>query len=76
MRFRQSLFWDIDPKTIDPKKNAPYIIERILDFGSDEEVKWLWNNYSKTQIYNAVTTRRGINKQTRALWILLTTPRK
>lgn len=35
MRFRQSLFWDVDPKTIDPKKHAQYIIERILDFGYD-----------------------------------------
>ncbi|GEM_PF-6176582 len=30
--FRQELFWDVDPKTIDPKRHARYIIERILDF--------------------------------------------
>ncbi|MBI4994134.1 hypothetical protein HZC21_00610 [Candidatus Peregrinibacteria bacterium] len=34
--FRQSLFWDIDPKTIDLKKHKRYIIERILDFGNDK----------------------------------------
>ena len=26
MHFRQALFWDVDPKTIDPKKNSNYII--------------------------------------------------
>jgi len=31
--FRQSLFWDVDPKTIDPEKNAKYVIERVLEFG-------------------------------------------
>ncbi len=42
MKFRQSLFWDVDPKTINPKKHARYIIERILDFSHDDEVRWLW----------------------------------
>ena len=36
MRFRRSLFWDVDPKTIDEKRHATYIIERILDFGNDD----------------------------------------
>ena len=31
--FRPTLFWDVDPATIDPDKNAKYIIERIMDFG-------------------------------------------
>lgn len=76
IKFRQSLFWDVDPKTIDPKKNAPYVIERILDFGKDNEVKWLWNKYQRRTIHNVVKKRRGLNKRTRALWMLLTAPEK
>ena len=48
MRFRQALFWDTNPNKIDPKRNAQYIIERILDFGNDKEVKWLYNFYNKS----------------------------
>ena len=76
IKFRPSLFWDVDPKTIDPRRNAPYIIERVLDFGNDDEVRWLWQNYSKREIYDVIKKRRGISKQTRALWILLTAPGK
>ena len=76
MKFRQSLFWDTDPENIDIKKNAPYIIERVLDFGNDDEVRWLWRNYSKKEIHDVVKRRRGISKQTRALWTLLTAPGK
>ena len=47
MKFRQSLFWDTDPKKIDKEKNARYIIERILDLGNDKEVKWMWDYYDK-----------------------------
>lgn len=40
MQFRSTLFWDVDPKTIDTKKYARYIIERILGFGDDREARW------------------------------------
>jgi len=45
IKFRQSLFWDVDPKTIDPEKHSRYIIERILDLGEPEEVRWLFHQY-------------------------------
>jgi len=35
MIFRQSLFWDVDPKTINQMVHARYIIERVLDFGNE-----------------------------------------
>ncbi|MBI4050410.1 MAG: hypothetical protein HY396_00320 [Candidatus Doudnabacteria bacterium] len=72
IRFRRSLFWDVDPKTIDPKKHARYVIERILDFGNDSDVKWMWGYYPVSLIRDVVLNSRGLNKQTRALWTLLT----
>ena len=70
--FRQSLFWDVDPKTIDPEKNAVYVIERILDFGDDSEVRWMWNRYSKKQIREVLERPRcQVIDKSRALWSLL-----
>ena len=71
-RFRQELFWDVDPKTIDTKKHARYIIERILDFGNDAEVRWLWQTYSHSLISDVVKKSRVLHNQTRALWQLMT----
>lgn len=71
MNFRQSLFWDIDPKTLNIKKHAVYIIERILDFGRDKEVKWLWRTYSQPQIKKVVSSSRTLNQRTKTLWSLL-----
>lgn len=70
-RFRQSLFWDVDPKTIDPKKHAVYIIERILDFGNDDEVRWMWEAYSHPLIKRVVATSRVLHNKTKALWSLM-----
>ena len=71
MKFRQSLFWDVDPKKIDAKKNAPYVIERILDFGNDREVRWLWKFYDKETLKSVVDNPRRLRPRTRSLWTLL-----
>jgi len=71
MKFRQSLFWDTNPDNIDLKKNAQYVIERIVDFGRDNEVRWLWNYYDKEVMKEVVSKSRSIHPQSKALWTLL-----
>lgn len=71
MRFRQALFWDVNPKKIDPKKNAQYVIERILDLGNDKEVRWLWNYYDKDFLERIVEKSRCLMPQTKNLWLLM-----
>ena len=68
MKFRPSLFWDVDPKTIDPRKHAVYIIERVLDFGNDKEVRWLVHCYSPRAIKKVVVKSRVLYDKTKALW--------
>lgn len=70
MRFRQALFWDVDPKTIDPKKHAKYIIERVLDFGDDKEVRWIFHYYSPRLIKNTIDKSRVLHAKSKALWSL------
>lgn len=72
IKFRRSLFWDVDPKTIDPEKNAKYIIERMLEFGNDDEVRWMWSYYSLGLIRDVVDNRRGIRPTVKPLWEALT----
>lgn len=70
--FRQSLFWDVDPKTIDPEKHSRYIIERILNFGEPEEVRWLFQRYSKDEIKQVMNLPRSqVDAKSKALWSLL-----
>ena len=71
MNFRQSLFWDTNPKRIDTKKNASYIIERILDLGRDNEVRWLWNQYPKSLLKKVVARSRSLRPRTKTLWTML-----
>ncbi|MBI2463779.1 hypothetical protein HYV57_02395 [Candidatus Peregrinibacteria bacterium] len=72
MKFRPLLFWDINPKTLDPKKHSRYIIERVLDFGTDAEVRWIWKYYDRKTIQNVVKKSRVLHPQTRNFWQALT----
>jgi len=71
LRLRPSLFWDVDPKTIDLNKHAQYVIERILDFGNDAEVRWLWNYYNHRKIRNVVKKSRGMTDISQSFWEII-----
>lgn len=70
--FRRSLFWDVHPRDIDPKKHARYIIERILDFGREREVKWLFRRYSPRLIKKVLRLPRvQLHAKSKSLWSLV-----
>lgn len=71
MNIRKSLFWDVDPESIDFKKNAQYVIERVLDYGHDNEILWLWKTYDKTLLRKTVYNSRSLRPNTKTLWTLL-----
>lgn len=72
VKFRQSLFWDTDPKKIDPKKHARYIIERVLELGHPEEVGWVFKHYPKNTIKEVMKLPRvQLSLKSKALWTLL-----
>ncbi|KKQ21277.1 MAG: hypothetical protein US35_C0027G0008 [Parcubacteria group bacterium GW2011_GWA2_37_10] len=72
MKFRQTLFWDVNPKNIDPQKNARYIIERILEFGNTDEVGWVLKYYPKSVIKKVMRLPRvQLSDKSKALWSLL-----
>lgn len=70
--FRRSLFWDVDPKTINPKKHARYIIERIMDFGNDREARWMFLAYPRLFLHKIAKKSRVLHPQSKVLWEALT----
>src|SRR3972149_6442579 len=67
---RVSVFWDVNPKTVDPKKHARYVIERILEFGRDQEVRWLLHYYPAAIITDAIKRSRVLSPKTANFWAL------
>lgn len=71
IKFRPELFWDVNPKTINPKKHAHYIIERVLDFGDLDEMRWIAHYYSPKAIKQTMRESRVVDDKSKALWSLV-----
>ena len=63
-------FWDIDFETLEAEKNKKYIIERILELGDENAAKWIFKNFSKKDILNALKNNRKISKKSLNFWNL------
>jgi hypothetical protein len=71
MKFRQALFWDVDPRKIDTEKNARYIIERVLGLGQPSEAGWVFKNYTKPIIKSVRSAQGSAEPQIKSLWSLV-----
>jgi len=71
IKIRPSLFWDADPKSIDVKKNARYVIERILEYGNENDVRWMFKNFELLQIKDILSESRNISRKSANFWSLI-----
>lgn len=63
-----SLFWDTDPHKIDIRRNARYIIERILEIGDLNAFRWIQEIYPTRLILETCNTSRKISEKSRIFW--------
>jgi hypothetical protein len=67
-RFRP-LFWDTNLSKIHIKRNARYIIERVLEFGDMDAVKWLQKVYPLQTMIDVLNMSRIITEKSRNFWL-------
>lgn len=65
-----SLFWDVCIKNINIKKNANYIIERILEYGDLDAIAWMQQVYAWQTIIDVLLISRSISAKSRNFWEL------
>jgi hypothetical protein len=66
-----ALFWDTDPTHLDLKENKEYIIERTLELGDDQAVKWLFSIYPRHDIERVLAKSRRISRKSSNYWSLI-----
>lgn len=61
-------FWDCEPGKIDPQAHRRFVIERVLEFGNDEAVRWLLRTYSHEEIACVLHISRVLTEKTVQCW--------
>ena len=63
-------FWDVDIKKLDPDKKPYFVINRLLDKGNVEAVKWVRGNYTESQIKETFKRFRDFSPKVARFWSL------
>lgn len=64
------LFWDTDPALIDLHRNQDAVIERVLEFGGLQDVRWVQTRYPGSAIAQVLESSKGLSERSRAFWKL------
>ncbi len=70
-KFLKKYFWEVRFEEIDLAKSRVYILKRILEYGDKKTVKWMWRNFKKEEIKNALCNFRGYSEKSANFWALI-----
>jgi hypothetical protein len=62
------LFWDVDRAAVDPEKHRQFLVPRIMDRGTRDDVKAAWSYYGEEKIREALLNARALHKKTIAFF--------
>lgn len=58
------LFWDVDRSTLNPEDHAGFLICRIMERGSSEEVRLAWHHYGEDRVREALLQAPSLSRKT------------
>ena len=61
-------FWDCNFEDLTLEKHPEFIIERILNFGTEEEIEWLKKNVNKEKFKIIALSSRRLDRKTANYW--------
>lgn len=71
-QFSKNLFWDIDLNTLDMEKNSPYVIQRTLEYGLDNDWDLLRSYYGMDRILSEAKKFRTLDPKALAYLSVIT----
>ena len=59
--FSRTLFWDIDPATLDIERHKKYVVARVLEYGTLEDWRLLLRRFTLESIIAVAQTLRTLD---------------
>jgi hypothetical protein len=68
----ERLFWDVEPRTVDLRAHADYVMERVMTRGTLEAMRWLRATYAEAELADFLE-RKGhrLSPRDSAYWRLI-----
>ncbi len=66
--YKNDAFWDTPLSSIDAQLHRDFVIERLLQYGGMEGIRWLLENWGPAAIENVVMNSRNLSRTTAGFW--------
>lgn len=67
-KFLEKYFWDVDFGKVSLQKFRLDIIRRILNYGDEKAVAWMFKNFKTAEMKYAVSHLRGYSRKSANYW--------
>lgn len=64
----EGFFWDVNVKKLDPSKKPYFVIQRLLDKGNVQAVRWVRQNYTPQDIAETFYHMRDFRTKVGRFW--------
>ena len=59
----RTLFWDVNLMSLLKNEHKDFILYRIIENGTDADIKWMLSNYSEEEIKEFICDSRRISRK-------------
>lgn len=67
-QYKIDCFWDTPLEAIDQEKHRDFVMERLLDFGGMDGIRWVFETYGAAAIQEVVRHSRRLSRSTAGFW--------
>lgn len=61
-------FWDVSFEKIDVEKRRVFVLKRVLEYGDEEAVRWMWKHFKKSEVKDVLSHFRGFSRKSANYW--------
>lgn len=61
-------FWDVRFEEMDWRRRSRFVIERILEYGDREAVRWMLSAYHRSEVVEVLTRSGNLSPRTANFW--------
>lgn len=70
-KFLKKYFWDVDFRAINFEERRVFILRRLLDYGDEKAVSWVYKYYKPIEMKNVLQNFRGLSQKSANFWAFL-----
>ncbi len=74
--FLKKYFWDAEFEKINFDDRKVYVLKRLLEYGNEESIKWMWKHFTVLDIKNILYRYRGLSLKSANFWSVIVDVKK